>query len=177
MSKTLSVVIVSSLLLSSCTESRDAFSITLLRQKTSAGKNVGSQETVPVGTTFRKNELVAIQVQIPKTGFFYAFQADDQGTFDVLYPPASGSPAMQSGKALRLPVEDELWLGFISSSVTLAWSPQRIESLELAIDRSEVEKDSIRAIRDPEDARKLEGELTRLLKSNLSVKRIDLKVD
>ena len=130
-----------------------------------------------MGTTFRKNELIAMQVQIPKTGFFYAFQADDQGTFDVLYPPASGSPAVPSGKALRLPVEEELWLGFISSSVTLAWSPQRIESLELAIDRSEVEKDSIRAIRAPEDARKLDEELTRLLKSNLSVKRIELNVD
>jgi hypothetical protein len=177
MSKTLYVVIVSSILLSSCTESRDAFSITLLRQKTSAGKNLGAQEAVPLGTSFRKNELIAIQVRIPKTGFFYAFQADDQGTFDVLYPPASGSPAVQSGKVLRLPVEDELWLGFISSSVTLAWSPNRIESLELAIDRSEVEKDSIRAIRDPEDARKLDEELNRLLKSNLAIKRIALNVD
>lgn len=128
-------------------------------------------------TTFRKNELVAIQVQFPKSGFFYAFQADDQGTFDVLYPPASGSPAVPSGKVLRLPVEDALWLGFISSAVTLAWSPQRINSLELAIDRSEVEKDSIRSIRDPEDARKLDEELNRLLKGNVSVKRIELLVD
>ncbi len=177
MIKTLSVVILSSVLLTSCAEPRDAFSILIIRQKTSAGKNLGAQETVPPGTSFRKNELVAIQVQIPKTGFFYAFQADDQGTFDVLYPPASGGPAVQAGKTLRLPVEDELWLGFISSNVTLAWSPQRIESLELAVDRSEVEKDSIRAIRDPEDARKLDEDLTRLLKSNLSIKRIELNVD
>lgn len=173
----LSVVILSSVLLTSCAAPRDAFSVSLLRQKTSAGKNLGTQETVPLGSTFRKNELIAIKVQIPKTGFFYAFQADDQGGFDVLYPSSSGSPPVSSGKLLRLPVEDALWLGFISSSVTLAWSPQRIESLELAIDRSEVEKDSIRAIRDPEDARKLEEELNRLLKSNITVRRVALNVD
>lgn len=176
-STTLSVAILSAVLLTSCAEPRDAFATSLIRQKTSAGKNLGAQETVALGTSFRKNELVAIRVQIPKTGFFYAFQADDQGTFDVLYPPASGSPPVPSGTALRLPVEDDLWLGFISSSVTLAWSPQRIESLELAIDRSEVEKDSIRAIRDPEDARKLDEELNRLLKSKIATQRITLNVD
>ena len=176
----LAAVLLSSAILLSCSQPRDSFTVSLLRQRTSAGKNLGQPELVPTETTFRKNELIAIQVQVAKTGFFYAFQADDQGTFDVLYPPASGSPPTPLSTQLRLPTEEALWLGFISSSVTLAWSPRRIESLELAIDRSEVEQDSIRAIRDPQDAKKLEEALTQLLRSSsgeIAAQRIVLKVD
>ena len=176
----LAAVLLSSAFLLSCTQARESFTVSLLRQKTSAGKNLGQPEQVPTETTFLKNELIAIQVQVPRTGFFYAFQADDQGTFDILFPSAAGSPPTQSNQKLRLPTEAALWLGFISSSVTLAWSPRRIDSLELAIDRSEVEQDSIRAIRDPQDAKKLEEILNQLLRSSsgeIVAQRVLLKVD
>ncbi|MCX6611885.1 MAG: hypothetical protein NTW74_13655 [Acidobacteria bacterium] len=173
-------VLLSSVFLHSCTQQRDSLLVSLLRQKTSAGKNLGGPELVPIGTTFRKNELVAIQIQLRETGYLYALQADDQGTYDVLYPPAAGSPSTPSNKQLRLPSEEGLWLGFISSSVTLAWSRNRIDSLEQAIDRSEVEKDSLRAIRDPQDVKQLEEILDELLRKStpaVSAQRILLKVD
>ncbi len=148
--------------MTSCRQVEYTISFYLVQQRTSAGKQVGQPILLGSEVVFHKNDLISIQLEIPQTGYLYAFQADDQGSYDVLYPSASGSPPVMAGARLRLPAEQEQWMGFIDSSVRVAWSPRRIESLEKAIDNSEVEEEGIRAIREPKEVADLQRTLQQL---------------
>lgn len=134
----------------------------ILRQKTTAGRDAGKPIILAAEQTFSKNDLLAILVDPSEKGFLYAFQRFSDGSFEVLYPSSPGLASVPQAQQTRLPQEADKWLGFLSSSVTLVWSPKPVAELEAAISNSEIEEEDIRTIRAPEAAQQLDALLNTL---------------